>query len=119
MPQMPQMASPAPQSGIIWVQGESAARAYNVAPNAAVQLWDSDAPVIYLKSADANGIPSIRIIDYTFRDAAAPAPVQRPAPQEYVTTDAFQAFRNDIEARIRALSKKGEVAHDESDANDA
>lgn len=29
-------------SGIIWVQGESGAKSYLVAPNSTVQLWDSE-----------------------------------------------------------------------------
>lgn len=56
-------------SGIIWVQGEAGAKSYQVAPNTAVQLWDSENQTIYLKSADANGIPSIKTLDYTIREA--------------------------------------------------
>lgn len=55
-------------NGIIWVQGEAGAKSYLVAPNTSVQLWDSEAQSIYIKSADASGIPSIKIIDYTFRE---------------------------------------------------
>lgn len=51
----------------IWVQGEAGAKAYLIAPNATVTLWDSESPTIYIKSADANGIPSTQILDYTDR----------------------------------------------------
>ena len=65
---------PAPQStGIIWVQGEAGAKSFLVAPNTTVQLWDSEDQVIYLKSADASGMPSMRILDYTERVAEVPA----------------------------------------------
>ena len=47
------------QNGIIWVQGEAGAKSYLVAPNNTVQLWDSEAQTIYLKSADASGMPSM------------------------------------------------------------
>lgn len=40
---------------IVWVPGGQAAFEYPVAPNSAVALWDSTAPVIYLKQADASG----------------------------------------------------------------
>ena len=50
-----------PQNGIIWVQGESGAKAYPVAPNQTVQLWDSEGQVVYLKSADGSGMPSMKI----------------------------------------------------------
>lgn len=56
-------------NGIIWVSGEAGAKAYLVAPNQSVQLWDSESQTIYLKSADAAGIPNMRILDYTFRDS--------------------------------------------------
>lgn len=54
-------------NSIIWVQGEAGAKSYLVAPGNTVQLWDSEAQTIYLKSADASGIPSMRILDYTIR----------------------------------------------------
>ena len=38
-----------------WVQGQAGAEAYLVAPGASVILMDSNAPVIYFKSADQNG----------------------------------------------------------------
>lgn len=63
-PQMPQTNQ---QNGIIWVSGEAGAKAYLVAPNTTVQLWDSEAQCIYLKSADASGMPSMKILDYTIR----------------------------------------------------
>lgn len=63
-----QSQSQAPQSGgIIWVQGEAGAKSYLVAPNNTVQLWDSESQTIYLKSADASGMPSMKILDYTIR----------------------------------------------------
>ena len=55
-------------TGIIWVQGEQAAKSYLIAPNTTVALWDSDEQTIYLKSADASGMPSIKTLDYTIRE---------------------------------------------------
>ena len=64
---------PQQNNGIIWVQGEAGAKSYLVAPNTTVQLWDSEDQVIYLKSADASGMPSMRILDYKERVAEIPA----------------------------------------------
>ena len=58
----------ASQNSIIWVSGEAGARGYPIAPNTTVQLWDSDENVIYIKSADASGMPSMKILDYTIRE---------------------------------------------------
>lgn len=53
-----------PQSSIIWVQGENGAKSYQIAPNNTVTLWDSEAQKIYIKSADASGMPSMKTLEY-------------------------------------------------------
>ena len=85
------------QSGIIWVQGEAGAKSYMVAPNTTVQLWDSESQTIYLKSADASGMPSMRIIDYTIRDNAPKTP-NLTASSDFVTKDELQAVVNELNA---------------------
>jgi len=93
--QQPQNNTPVQQgqSGIIWVQGEQAAKSYLVAPNSTVQLWDSEEKVIYLKSADASGMPSMKILDYTIRGDANTA--QAPAA-EFATKDDLRALEDKI-----------------------
>jgi hypothetical protein len=68
-PTQPQQVNQPMTSGIIWVQGEAGAKSYLVAPNTTVQLWDSERQTIYIKSADASGMPSIKTLDYTIREA--------------------------------------------------
>ena len=99
-PMVPQYQAPvmqtqqqAPQNGLIWVQGEQAAKSYLVAPNSTVQLWDSEEKVIYLKSADASGMPSMKILDYTIRGDANTA--QAPAA-EFATKDDLRALEDKI-----------------------
>ena len=41
----------------IWVQNQTSAEAYLVAPNSFVRLWDSSLPRYYEKRADATGRP--------------------------------------------------------------
>lgn len=81
------------QQGIIWVQGEQAAKSYLVAPNSTVQLWDSEEKTIYLKSADVSGMPSMKVLDYTIRG-------DEPKP-EYVTREDLRAAIDKIKAMIR------------------
>lgn len=66
MPVQSQMqAQPQNNNGLIWVQGESGAKSFLVAPNTTVMLMDSEASVFYLKSADASGMPlPLRIFKY-------------------------------------------------------
>lgn len=96
-------------NGIIWVQGEAGAKSYLVAPNNTVQLWDSEEQVIYLKSADASGMPSMKVLDYTIRNAnpssAVPATVHD--EDKYVTKEELKAFQETIERRLQTLSERG------------
>ena len=80
-------------TGLIWVQGEQAAKSYLVAPNSTVQLWDSEEKVIYLKSADASGMPSMKILDYTIRGDAN---IQAAPAAEFATKDDLRALEDKI-----------------------
>jgi hypothetical protein len=104
-----QMSLPNPQNGIIWVQGEAGAKSYLVAPNNTVQLWDSENQVIYLKSADASGMPSMKILDYTIRETggqSTPAVAQAPSMDNYVTRDELAEFEDRIKSRLDKLTPK-------------
>lgn len=83
------------QNGIIWVQGEAGAKSYLVAPNTTVPLWDSETQTIYLKSADASGMPSMKVIDYTVRDMLPPKVAQPTV--DYVTKDEFDKLRAEVQ----------------------
>ena len=101
------------QSGIIWVQGEAGAKSYLVAPNTTVQLWDSEAQVIYLKSADASGMPSMKIIDYTIRNSAQPQFQSQPQSQptiDYVTKDEFDSFKQQVQKMIGGRNNESTVS---------
>ena len=121
----PQIQAPLPApttpQGIIWVQGEAGAKSYLVAPNTTVQLWDSENYVIYLKSADASGMPSMKIIDYKIRDAASPIHIPSPDAGSYVKEDDFSAFRAEVEKRFKEVAendivtKKGEKVNESDD----
>ena len=100
MYQPQQMQPQAPQqnvSGLIWVQGEGAAKSYLVAPNTTVALFDNESQTIYIKSADASGMPSIRILDYTFRDTA-PQNKQISAQSDFATKADVSLLKEEIEA---------------------
>lgn len=99
-------------SGIIWVQGEAGAKSYLVAPNTTVQLWDSEAQVIYLKSADASGMPSMKIIDYTIRDAPTNKP-QTQSAATYVTKEEFDMFKSEVHKAIGGMKNEPTVSADE------
>ncbi len=100
-------------SGIIWVQGEAGAKSYLVAPNTTVQLWDSEAQVIYLKSADASGMPSMKIIDYTIRDNTPPTQSTPHKAVDYVTKSEFDTFKAEVQKMIGGFNYEPTLSADE------
>ena len=100
----PQMNQNQPNSSIIWIQGESAAKSYLVAPNSTVVLFDSESQTIYLKSADATGLPSMRVLDYTIRDQKTNNGVFAQPSGDYATKQEMDALRAELE-QIKANMK--------------
>lgn len=109
-PPVPQ--NPVATGGVQWVSSEQEARGYLIAPNSAVALWDSTAPTVYLKQADASGKPTLKVYDLVER-----AETPRTAPQEksveFVTRKEFDA----LAALVGELKgkKKRKVEEDEDD----
>ena len=109
-PPVPQ--NPVATGGVQWVSSEQEARGYLIAPNSAVALWDSTAPTVYLKQADASGKPTLKIYDLVER-----AETPRTAPQEkgveFVTREEFDR----LAALVGELKgkKKRKVEEEEDD----
>ncbi len=109
-PPVPQ--NPVATGGVQWVSSEQEARGYLIAPNSAVALWDSTAPTVYLKQADASGKPTLKIYDLVERTETP-----RTAPQEkgveFVTREEFDR----LAALVGELKgkKKRKVEEDEDD----
>lgn len=103
---MPQQMQPAqtaqqPTNDFLWVLNENEATSYPVAPNNTVTLWDKNLPTIYIKSVNAQGVPSMRVLDFVERTATNPTPPVGTAfnsPNNFVTLDSFNALKGDVEA---------------------
>lgn len=112
IPQMPLMQNPVAQGGVQWVAGRPEAENWLIAPNSAIALWDSTAPVVYLKQADASGKPTLKTYDLVERLASASDAQKTPTP-EYVTRkefDALAALVGEIKGK-----KKRKVEEEEED----
>ena len=109
--QQPVQQNPIAQGGVQWVSGEQEARGYLIAPNSAVALWDSSAPIVYLKQADASGKPTLKIYDLVER-----AETSRTAPQEkgveFVTRKEFDALAA-LVSELKGKKKRKEEDDDE------
>lgn len=109
-PPVPQ--NPVATGGVQWVSSEQEARGYLIAPNSAVALWDSTAPTVYLKQADASGKPTLKIYDLVERAETASNASQKPGA-EFVTREEFDrlaALVGEIKGK-----KKRKVEEDEDD----
>lgn len=106
-----------PSDDRIWVQGEAGAKAYFVAANATVVLWDTESPTLYIKSADATGKPlDMDIIDLSRRSKNISTMPQNPPTEhkctcgdKFVLKKDFQALQSEFDAlrgELEALKEK-------------
>lgn len=124
---VPQNSPIQPQqtSDFIWVLNENEATSYPVAPNASVILWDKSKATIYIKSANAQGVPSMRILDFTERTTSAATTPEKhicTCGNNFVPKKDFEALRadfdelaeavNSLKAKASTKTKKSEVEND-------
>ena len=113
--QMPMqtMAQTTPTNDLFFVLNETEATAYPVAPNNSVTLWDKNKDTVYIKSVNAQGVPSMRILDYTERNAEKSSET----PQKHVckcgdkfatidTVNALQSKIESLESELEELKSK-------------
>jgi hypothetical protein len=108
--QMPIQPTPQkPSNELIWVQGLEGAKGFLVAPNNTVVLWDTENPVIYVKSADASGIPSMRVLDFKERNGNSTNNAENdPTTHKCTCGDKFATKQqvNDLKAVVDDLTAK-------------
>ena len=108
-----------PNNGLIWVQGESGAKSYLVAPNATVMLMDSECERFYLKSADSSGMPlPLRIFDYKERQNAPTSDFKVPTSDfseldgKYITREEFERRMASIAPQTPSKKTKNKLTED-------
>jgi len=107
----PQMYNPNSRK---WVQGLAGAKSYLVAPNQTVDLWDSESQTIYVKSADASGLPTLKVLDYTLRDNGSNL-VENNAlnnEREFVSINDFKALESKLTTLENELMSLKAPKHD-------
>lgn len=92
-----------PRQEIIRVNGENGAKAYNMPPNSSILLLDETAPIIWLKSTDGAGYPSLA--PYTI----APYQVEQPVDAK--------SLEQRIERLEQILNEKSDVTDVKSKHN--
>lgn len=117
MQQMP-MQTPTPfmqtqptNDMMLFVLNENEASAYPVAPNNSVVLWDKNNKTFYIKTANAQGIPSMQTYDFTERtEKAQNSPVEHKCTcgDKFATKEQMAALEgkiDDLTAKYDELSK--------------
>ena len=115
MQQMPmqtptQFMQTQPTNDMLFVLNENEASAYPVAPNNSVVLWDKNNKTLYIKTANAQGIPSMQIYDFVERTAESSTTSEKhvcKCGDKYATKEQINTLKDKIEgleARIEELS---------------
>ena len=97
---------------MIFVLNENEASAYPVAPNNRAVLWDKNQKTFYIKTANAQGIPSMQIYDFTERTEKPqnqPTEHKCTCGDKYATKEQLNALEgkiNDILAMYEELKDK-------------
>ena len=109
----------APQGGnnqLIRVTGLDGAKAYQMAANSTVALFDSNEDIMYVKTTDGAGFGTIRAFSFSEIDLSATA---KPTPTEYVTKDEFEKLRNEVQSYAEQFISKPKTAKSKSIADDS
>ncbi len=108
--QMPMaQPTPIPSNDMLWVLSEVEATSFPVAPNNSVTLWDKNKDTVYIKSVNMQGVPSMRILDYTERTSenAHKTPEKHVCQcgKDFVRKDDFEALQSEFEALRNELEE--------------
>ena len=103
-----------PTNDMLFVLNENEASAYPVAPNNSVVLWDKNNKTFYIKTANAQGIPSMQIYDFTERvekPQNEPTTHKCTCGDKFTTKEEFNALKGkfyDLQARYDRLMMEQE-----------
>lgn len=107
LPQTQPQQTAASNNGLNWVQGETGAKSYMVAPGNTVLLMDSEGQRFYLKSSDASGMPlPLRVFEYAEITASAGLDRKTDDSTAYATKAELAAFKDEINAILQNASKR-------------
>lgn len=115
-PQVNQNYNSTTDTGIVWVQGESGAKAYPVQPGKSVVLFDSETEHFFIKSADMSGMPQpLRIFSYS---ETSENEMKQPDidTSMFITREEFERAINDLKKPVQQTEyqRKGGNRNDKS-----
>lgn len=92
-----------PINGLVSVTGMEGAKAYQMPPNSSMPLFDADEDLLYVKTTDAAGYPTIKT--FSFKPTEQPKHAAEPA---YVTREDFDALAAKIDVLVGKAAEDAE-----------
>ena len=81
-----------PAQSLIRVNGIEGAKAYQMSANSIVSLFDANDDIMYIKSTDGAGFPSIRTFSFT-EVKEQNKPIQK---VDYISREEFEEFKKEL-----------------------
>lgn len=107
MPQFnAQMPVSQPSNGLIRVTGIDGAKAYQMPPNSVAALFDDSYDIMYVKSTDGAGFPTIRVFDFYEHKEETPVQQQTVNVENFATKQELQNLRSQIE-EVKGMISNG------------
>lgn len=103
-PQMPQIGAQQPVNGLTRVTGMEGAKAYQMPPNSVAALFDDSYDIMYVKSTDGAGFPTIRVFDFFEHKEEAPVQQQPVNVENFATKQELETLENEIKQVKEMLS---------------
>ena len=92
-----QMQVQQPVNGLTRVTGIDGAKAYQMPPNSVAALFDDSYDIMYVKSTDGAGFPTIRIFDFYEHKEETPVQKQSVNFENFATKQELQTLQSQIE----------------------
>lgn len=77
---------------LIRVNGIEGAKTYQMTPNSTVALFDSNEDIMYIKTTDGAGFPSIRTFNFVEITQSEKSSVN----QDYISREEFEEFKKEL-----------------------
>lgn len=99
----PQQTAPQPERQLSYVKGVSGAKIFPLKPNESVTLYDDSREIFFTKTADSNGIVTLKAFEY--KEIDMESIVEKNV--KYATTDDINSLHKEIE-ELKGLMKNGQ-----------
>jgi len=93
-----------PINGLVSVTGIEGAKAYQLPPNSSMPLFDQNNDILYLKTTDSAGYPTIRSFSFKAVEQAD----QKSQAADYVTRSEFDALVHDVKVLVGKMESASE-----------